>query len=75
MVEPSLFTISAALADVPLKKCVAPPKTLLILVIRLVLELTTLKMPSLKTSPTMLPAAARVPSCKVEQEQMNVPPV
>ena len=75
VVKPLLFMMTAALAVVPLKKCASPPNRLVIDVIPVVLELTTLTMPSLVTPPTILPAAVNVPSCSVVQAQMNVSPI
>ena len=74
MMPPFLFTMVAALAVVPLKNCVVPP-SLVIDVMPAVLALTTSNVPSTRTLPRMVPVAPDVPSCRLEQKQMTVPPV
>jgi len=69
-----LLRMAMALAVVPLKKLVWPPSFVRV-VMRLVSELTTLRRPSLVTGPRILPGVASVPSCKVPQMQIVVPPV
>ena len=57
-----------------MKNCVVPP-SLVIDVIPAVLALTRSNVPSTMTLPRMVPVTPDVPSCKLEQKQMNVPPV